>query len=117
MKIAIATKGELVCDHFGHCERFDIYDIKDGIMEDMQTIPCPAHEPCKLPSFLKELGVNVIIAGGMGSRAVEQLDTIGIEAYLGVSGTALRALSRYIEGKLERGTSTCTGGDGDGCGH
>ncbi len=109
--------GELVCDHFGHCESFDIYNISNTEMDNKTTVPCPVHEPCMLPGFLKELGVDVIIAGGMGARAVNQLDAMGIKAYLGVSGLALNALSKFVEGSLDRGTSTCTGGEGHDCHH
>lgn len=117
MKIAIAKTGDNVSEHFGHCDHFDIYNISGGMLDDRKTIPCPPHEPCKLPGFLKELGVDVIIAGGMGSRAAGQLNALGIEAYFGVSGAADRALAQFVEGKLKKGESACSGGDGHDCGH
>ncbi len=117
MKIAIAKMNEQVCDHFGHCEHFDIYTINDGKLLGKETIPCPVHEPCKLPGFLKELGIDAIIAGGMGVRATSQLDELGIQAFLGVSGPALNALSKFIQGTLEHGQSTCSGSEGHDCSH
>lgn len=117
MKIAIAKMGENVCDHFGHCDHFDIYSVEGTKLYGKETVKCPAHEPCKLPSHLRQMGIDVIIAGGMGARAVSQLDELGIDAYLGVSGPADWAIAKFMEGKLMRGRSTCSGGEGHDCGH
>jgi predicted Fe-Mo cluster-binding NifX family protein len=43
----------------------------------------PAHEPGVLPRWLHDLGVQVIIAGGMGSRAQQLFEENGIKVITG----------------------------------
>ena len=75
MKIAIASDGNLVAQHFGRCPEYTIVDTEGGTVLKKETIPNPGHEPGFLPRFLGDLGCDVILAGGMGPRAIE-LDQI-----------------------------------------
>lgn len=67
MKIAVPLTNGVLSAHFGHCEEFALLEID----KDQKTIlgktilKPPAHEPGVLPRWLGQLGVNVIIAGGM----------------------------------------------------
>jgi predicted Fe-Mo cluster-binding NifX family protein len=38
----------------------------------------PEHQPGLLPLWLKERGVNVVIAGGIGSRAMDLLTAASV---------------------------------------
>ncbi len=67
MKIAVASKGNTIWGHFGHCENFNIFDIKDGEIQSVENVPNPGHRPGFLPNFLADMGVKVIIAGGMAA--------------------------------------------------
>ncbi len=73
MKIALPVTNEKLCTHFGHCEKFAIFDIdeKNKNVSSATYIDAPPHEPGLLPRWLSEKGVNCVIAGGMGSRASE----------------------------------------------
>ncbi|MCE5343807.1 MAG: dinitrogenase iron-molybdenum cofactor, partial [Eubacteriales bacterium] len=66
MKIAIASMGSQVADHFGHCESFRIFATDNGAIESETCINNPGHKPGFLPNFLADMGAEVIIAGGMG---------------------------------------------------
>ncbi|HOU09698.1 MAG TPA: NifB/NifX family molybdenum-iron cluster-binding protein [Clostridiales bacterium] len=107
MKIAVASEGSMVTGHFGHCENFNIFETQDGKIVAEASIPNPGHRPGFLPNFLHELGVNVIIAGGMGGGAVEIFNEKGIEVILGASGKAADAVSLYLQGKLVSTGSVC----------
>ncbi len=69
-KVAIASEKDNVSDHFGYCEGFNIYDIKEEKITKKEFVPNPGHKPGFLPNFLNEKGVNIIISGGMGQKAV-----------------------------------------------
>jgi predicted Fe-Mo cluster-binding NifX family protein len=69
MKIAVASEGSIVSQHFGHCEGFTTYHVENGEVTNEQFIPNPGHKPGYLPVFLREQNVDVIIAGGMGEAA------------------------------------------------
>ncbi|SRR5690554_1034931 len=108
MKIAIPlTQGE-ISSHFGHCEAFAIYAIENGKIAAQETVAPPAHEPGSHPRFLHELGVTVVIAGGMGMKAQELMHQNGIELIIGVCPLALDDIvNMYLQNKLEAGENSC----------
>jgi predicted Fe-Mo cluster-binding NifX family protein len=107
MKIAVASEGEMVTEHFGHCKSFSIFDAENNKIVKSETIANPGHKPGFLPNFLNHMGVNVIIAGGMGSGAIEIFDEKGIEVVTGARGNAKVAAEQYISGKLKSTGSVC----------
>lgn len=108
MKIAIASEGKYVSGHFGHCEGFTIYHVEDGKVKNEKFISNPGHKPGYLPVFLKELGVNVIISGGMGAAAQELFNESGIEVVVGVEDLCSNAVEQFIKGELKSTGSVCT---------
>ena len=116
MKVAISTDGEYVSAHFGRCPEFTIMNIVDGQAAEREIIQNPGHEPGLIPEFLRKKGVNCIIAGGMGPRAVELFNSSGIERVLGVSGKINDVICRMLDGSLEGGESLCQPGAGKGYG-
>lgn len=107
MKIAVACMGNEVAGHFGHCENFNIYCAEDGRIVSCESIPNPGHRPGFLPNYLGDLGVEVIISGGMGGGAVEIFNSRNIEVITGASGDAGRCVERYLAGELESTGSVC----------
>jgi predicted Fe-Mo cluster-binding NifX family protein len=117
MKIAIACDGKDVSAHFGHCEGYAIYDATNSVIAYSETLQSPGHEPGRLPVFLAEHGVNLIIAGGMGARAVQIFNDNNIEVILGVTGPVDAAAQDFIAGKLKSTGSVCTHHDHECAGH
>lgn len=116
MKIAISTDGNLVSAHFGRCPCFTIVEFEGNKVISKHTIDNPGHHPGFLPQFLKEKGVNVIVAGGMGQRAQILFNESGIKAIMGVSGKIDEVVKQTAEGKLQGGESLCQPGAGKGYG-
>jgi len=110
LKIAIPLAGGRLADHFGHCEQFAIIEANpDGntILNTALVTP-PPHEPGLLPRWLQEQGVKVIIAGGMGGRALGLFAENGITVKSGVSGkTAEELVKIFLEGGLISVPSAC----------
>lgn len=107
MKIAVASMKDIISDHFGHCENFNIYEADNGNIKAHDKISNPGHKPGFLPNFLADRGVNVIIAGNMGGGAVEIFHERGIEVIVGASGTAENAVKDYLAGNLKSTDSVC----------
>ena len=107
MKIAVASEGEMVTGHFGHCENFNIFDAENGQIVKSTSIPNPGHKPGFLPNFLGDMGVNVIISGGMGGGAVEIFNERNIEVITGAIGAASDAVQKYLKGQLHSTGSVC----------
>ena len=108
MRIAIASNGDKVSGHFGHCEGFTMYDVEQGQNLKKEFIVSPGHKPGVLPVFLKENDANVIIAGGMGQGAQDLFIENKIEVIVGVEGLCDDAIQKFINGELKSTGSICT---------
>ena len=113
MKIAIATDEGNVSQHFGRCGHYTIVQIDNGQLVNQELIQNPGHEPGFLPEFLSGLGVECVLAGGMGPKAINLFREKGVEPVLGVSGDVGKVISDFIEGRLETGESNCSHGKED----
>lgn len=107
MKIAIASDNNKVSGHFGHCEGFTVYKVESNLLVDSSFTPNPGHKPGYLPVFLRELGANVIIAGGMGETAQALFVEQGIEVVVGATGDCDQVATQYISGNLQSTGSIC----------
>lgn len=107
MKIAAACEGSRITEHFGHCENFMIFDAENGKITAGKSVPNPGHRPGFLPNYLNELGVNVIISGGMGGGAVDIFKELNIDVITGACGDAKTAAEMYLSGKLKSTGSIC----------
>jgi len=116
MKIAVSTDGNLVSLHFGRCPSFTIVEIEGNKLVKKKVIDNPGHHPGFLPKFLQEMGVECIIAGGMGTRAKELFDNAGIKTIMGITGPVNDVINQILKGTLEGGESLCKPGAGKGYG-
>ena len=110
MKIAIPTDNGRLSAHFGHCERFAMFETDDSGREVASKTfhEAPPHEPGLLPRWLHGLGANVIIAGGMGQRARQLFADNGITVVVGAPEETPDALvGAYLRGTLQSGVNTC----------
>ena len=118
MRIAIASEGKDVTEHFGHCVTFLIYDVENDKIVKEESLPNPGHKPGFLPNYLADRGVNVIISGGMGGGAVDIFNERNVEVIVGASGDAKIAVEKYLNGELKTTGSICHEHQHhDECGH
>jgi len=118
VKIAVAVEGNLVSEHFGHCEGFAIFEAEGGQIKGRSILDNPAeHQPGFLPGYLARHGVNVIIAGGMGQRAKDLFAQNGIRTITGVSGPVLDAVKTFLAGNLKGTDAVCEHHGEHQCGH
>jgi ATP-binding protein involved in chromosome partitioning len=108
MRFAVPLANGVLCGHFGHCQQFVIVDAQDGRISAMTCHTSPPHEPGALPRWLGELGVNVVIAGGMGRRALGLFNERGIQVMVGATSAAPEELvADYLAGILRVGHNLC----------
>jgi predicted Fe-Mo cluster-binding NifX family protein len=110
IKIAVPSRGNLVDQHFGHCEAFTVFTVDDGktITDVAQFVP-PPDCGCKsdLIPQLVEMGVAVMVAGGMGQGAVTYLNQSGIRVVRGAGGTVDEAVRAWLDGRLADNDEVC----------
>lgn len=107
MKVAIASEGNFVSEHFGHCEGFTIFEVEDRKVKTKQFVANPGHRPGFLPNYLNDLGVKVIIAGGMGGGAIEIFNEKSIEVITGATGDLDETIRKYLNAELQSSGSVC----------
>lgn len=110
MKIAIPVTNGKLSMHFGHCEQFAIFDVdmenKKITAQDLQTPP--PHEPGVLPQWLSEMQVELIISGGMGSRAHQLFQQNNIEVIVGATDKPPQEIiEQYMSNELQTGQNIC----------
>lgn len=108
MKFAIPLAEGKLTAHFGHCQEFALVDVEDNEIKNKETIVPPPHEPGVLPKWLHDLGTTVIIAGGMGGRALDLFAQNDIKVIVGAPSLTPEELVRqYLDNKLEAGANVC----------
>jgi predicted Fe-Mo cluster-binding NifX family protein len=110
MRVAIPIAAGKLCQHFGHCERFVLIDVdpKARTIRVKQELEAPEHQPGLLPRWLAERGAELIIAGGMGSRAQALFAESGITVVTGASAdTPENLVTAYLAGTLPTGENVC----------
>ena len=108
MKFAIPLARGVLCNHFGHSEEFAIIDTESGQIKGKELHTPPPHEPGVLPRWLGELGVKVVIAGGMGRRALDLFEQKGIQVAVGAPSAPPETLvEQYLQGNLITGQNIC----------
>ena len=110
MRIAVPIANGKLAMHFGHCEQFALVDVEPTekkILTRNDIVP-PPHEPGLLPRWLAEQGANVIIAGGMGSRAQMLFAEHNIEVIVGAPAETPETLvTDLMAGTLQSGVNVC----------
>lgn len=131
MKIAVSYANGEVFQHFGKTEFFKIYETEGKRILSGQVVPTDGIGHEALAEFLKGLGVEVVICGGLGDGAMSALENAGIEVCSGAEGDTDLAVDSYLKGQLvstgtncdhhhhedaSEGCGGCGGSCGSGCG-
>ena len=108
MKFAIPLAEGKLTAHFGHCQEFALVEVEDKEIKNTETLVPPPHEPGVLPKWLHDLGTNVIIAGGMGARALDLFVENNIKVIVGASAlTPEELVKQYLDNTLQAGGNVC----------
>ena len=114
MRIAVSADNKqgldsVVSPHFGRCPHYVLVDVNGHDVTGVQEVDSPFyghHQPGQVPAFIHSLGANVMLAGGMGGRAIMFFEQFGIEGVTGAYGTVRQSVERYLGGEL-KGAAPC----------
>ncbi len=108
-RIAIPVVNGLLSAHFGHCQFFYIADVADGKIQKSEEVVPPPHEPGVIPRWLSDQGVEVVLVGGIGQKAVNLFKQFGVQPVIGVAEKAPADLVEdYLTENLVTGTNQCS---------
>lgn len=96
MKIAATYDNGQVFQHFGHTEYFKVYEVVDAKVISAEVVSTQGSGHGALAGVLADLGVDVLICGGIGAGARNALDSVGIIIYGGVTGDADAAVADLL---------------------
>ncbi len=101
MRIAVTYDNGEIFQHFGHTEKFKVYDVEDGKIVNEEIVDTNGQGHGALAGFLLGGKVDVLICGGIGGGAQIALGEAGIKLYGGVSGDADAAVKAFLDGALD----------------
>lgn len=107
MKIAATYDNGQIFQHFGRTEFFKVYEVEAGKVVSSRVISSNGSGHGALAGILAELGIDVLICGGIGSGAQNALREAGIEICAGAQGDTDEAVERYLAGSLVDAGVTC----------
>jgi predicted DNA-binding protein (UPF0251 family)/predicted Fe-Mo cluster-binding NifX family protein len=101
MRIAVTYDNGEIFQHFGHTEKFKVYDVEDGKIVSEEIVDTNGQGHGALAGFLMGGKVDTLICGGIGGGAQAALREAGIKLYGGVSGNADEAVKAFLDGALD----------------
>jgi predicted Fe-Mo cluster-binding NifX family protein len=110
MKIAIPVENGRLNSHFGGSRHFALIEVDPSTKATLrtETLPAPEHQPGAFPRWLREQNVQVVIAGGIGQRALAIFAQNGIQVLAGQPDAPVEALvAAYLEGRLVQAPEGC----------
>ena len=117
MKIAVTYENGQVFQHFGHTEYFKVYEVADGKVISAEVVDTNGSGHGALAGVLADLGVEVLICGGIGGGARNALNSVGITIYGGVSGDADAAVAALLSDCLDFNPNATCSHHGEGHHH
>ncbi len=100
MRIAVTYENGNVFQHFGHTERFKLYDVENGKVTITTVVNTNGSGHGALADILKKLNADTLICGGIGEGARRALAEAGIKLFGGVQGDADKAVESFLKGCL-----------------
>lgn len=101
MRIAVASEGLEVSNHFGCCTNFNYYKVIDNQLVDSRNLPSQGHLCGSQANFLRQIEVCILICGTISQHDIESMNKAGITVVSGAEGNALQAAESYLQGNPE----------------
>ncbi|MDK2864894.1 MAG: hypothetical protein PWP37_1086 [Thermotogota bacterium] len=93
----------VISEHFGRAPYYAFVEVEDGeiISAKVEPNPFSEHGPGQIPGYMRGKGVHVLIARGIGHRAVEYLNEYGVRVVRGAHGTVKDVVRSFLQDELE----------------
>lgn len=124
MKVCIPTMGDKGLDeqvgaHFGRVPTYTIVDVETGDVRVIKNNTTHMGGTGYAPDLIQDKGADVMLCGGLGRKAIQMFQEMGIMVYVGATGKVSDAIEMWKAGKLQVATSetACQQHDFKGEGH
>ncbi|OHB76500.1 MAG: hypothetical protein A2Z25_11420 [Planctomycetes bacterium RBG_16_55_9] len=108
MRICIPTmdgrgRDAELCEHFGSAPYFTIYDSETDAYETLDNADREhEHGTCHPMNGLKSKGIDCVVCKGLGRRALEKLNSSGINVFRTDGSTVRDIAENFSAGKLDK---------------
>ena len=117
-RIAIPMANNMLSEHFGHCQAFAFVDVENNIITEITMMNPPEHQPGTYPKWVADNGATEVIAGGMGTMAVNLFNEAGVNVFVGAPvDTPTNLVNQFIAGELKLTANFCDHDDEHGHSH
>ena len=121
IRIALPMQGAAFSSHFGGASHFRIVeaDRATRTILSQADVKAPEHVPGAFPAWLAKQGVQAVIVGGIGQRAVQLFMESGIQVFTAQAEATPEAMvAQQLEGILSQpDLAKCCPGHGEDHGH
>ncbi len=105
MKLCIPSLGnggleDLVSEHFGRAPTFTVVDMTNNEVNVVENTGEHFGGVGNTPELVAGAGAEIMLCSGLGPRAISAFEQLGIEVYVGASGTVKDAINAFQAGKL-----------------
>ncbi len=102
----MGTRGldENVGEHFGRVPCFTVYDTETKDVSILDNTSEHAGGKGYPPEIMHQAGVDVMLCGGLGRRAIMMFEEMGIMVYVGARGSIKDALDMWQNDQLQPAT-------------
>jgi len=110
MRICIPTNGnngidDTVGEHFGRVPTYTVFDSETKEVEILKNTSEHMSGQGYPPEIMSKAGVNVMVCGGLGRRAIMMFEQMGIMVYIGASGSVKNAVRMWENNELQAATN------------
>ena len=121
IRIALPMQGESFSEHFGGASHFRLFDADrtSRRIVGQTDVQAPEHVSCAFPKWLAQQGVQAVIIGAIGRRAVQLFAESGILVFTAQGAeTPEKLVALQLEGCLTQpDMAACCPGHGHEHGH
>jgi len=109
MKVCMPTMSntglkDMIGEHFGRVPTYTIIDSESNEIKVIENTSEHMGGKGYPPEIMQVAGVEVMICSGLGRRAVQMFEHMGIMVYVGASGSVQNALDLWKNGHLQAAT-------------
>ena len=90
-----------IFQHFGKTQNFKIYEIVENKIIESKIIDNGGFGHHDLATYLKNMGVEILILGNRGQGAIDALNNAGIKQLAGIAGDPDVAVQEFLSGTLK----------------
>lgn len=109
LKVSVPSMGhrgldEHVGEHFGRVPTYTVVDIETNEVKILDNTSEHMGGSGYPPEIMAQAGVDVMLCGGLGRRAIMMFEEMGIHVFVGANGTVRDAISQWQTGVLQEAT-------------